>query len=95
MSDWTDIYTKTEKQLAGVTPDDGPYVTRLKVMSWRGETDHDYLTGLPNWRKRPAAKAAAPARQSNAPAQPRGVPEAIGVAIFWIGLFWLLHWLMS
>lgn len=96
MTDWSDIYTETEKQLAGVTKDDGPYVTRLKVMSWRGETDFDYSTGLPNWRKRQPAKAAAPNRaQPTTPAQPMGLPEALGLAIFWIGLIWLLSWLLG
>ena len=43
-----------------------------------------------------AAKAAAPNRaQPTTPAQPMGLPEALGLAIFWIGLIWLLSWLLG
>lgn len=85
------IYTETEKKLAFVNEDDGSYITRLKVQSWRGTADYNYWTGQPGPHMRQAPKPAAPA----GPQQPLEPAEAVGVAIFWIGLIWFVCWLLG
>lgn len=105
------LYTETEKKLAFVNDDDGPYITRLKVQSWRGTADYNYWTGQPGPHMRqPAARSRRPAKPQMtreevqallaAPMpvqqQQRLEPaEAVGVAIFWIGLIWFLCWLFG
>lgn len=85
------LFTDTEKQLAGVHADDGPYVTRLKVANWRGRSDSD--TAQSNLRKRQPPKPAAPVLDQ--PQQPVTPWDALGVPIVWIGLIWFACWVLS
>lgn len=103
------LYTETEKKLAFVNDDDGHYITRLKVQSWRGMADYNYWTGQPGPHMRqPTAPPRRPARPqmtreevqallaAPTPSQQRLEPaEAVGVAIFLIGLIWLVCWLLG
>lgn len=84
------LFTDTEKQLAGVNADDGPYVTRLKVANWRGRSGSK--TAHPNLRKRQPPKPAAPVHSQ--PQQPVTPWDALGVPIVWIGLIWFACWVL-
>ncbi|RTL28085.1 MAG: hypothetical protein EKK47_16655 [Burkholderiales bacterium] len=87
------LFTDTEKQLAGVNADDGPYVTRLKVANWRGRSGSDGHTGQQSQRKPQPPKPAAPVLDQ--PQQPVTPWDALGVPIVWIGLIWFACWVLS
>jgi hypothetical protein len=87
------LSTDTEKQLAGVNADDGPYVTRLKVANWRNRSGGDGHTGQQSQHKRQPPKPAATVLDQ--PQQPVTPWDALGVPIVWIGLIWFACWVLS